>query len=335
MSDAFIIKGTELPVFDSDRPFQLPDGGSTIKDSVKGMESLVDFDDNDGTAEALDAWGDKGADADGDEQDNAGQDLDGDDDESNGQDGNEDNDESGEEDQPEETYKVTLPDGEEAEVTLAELTRGYSRQADYTKKTQALAETRRAIDAEKTTVASLREAYGQRLDMIGTVLQSALGPEQLAAVEQEYVRVRSEAAELDSMEMQRAIAEESSLLIDAIPEWKNPDHRKQEKTALLEYARGLGFTDDQLSGVVDHRLMVILRNSMKYEQGRARRKEIGRTVRDKIDKAKTKTLQPSGRPRVSPNTGKRKEFQRRDKQFKQTGTHKDAARLFEMFVEDL
>jgi hypothetical protein len=47
------------------------------------------------------------------------------------------------EDEPEPTYKVKV-NGEEVEVPLSELTKGYSREQDYTKKTMALAEERKA-----------------------------------------------------------------------------------------------------------------------------------------------------------------------------------------------
>ena len=59
--------------------------------------------------------------------------------------------ESEEEAEPEEeeaapaTYRVKV-DGEEVEVTLDELQKGYSRTQDYTRKTQALAEQRKAAE---------------------------------------------------------------------------------------------------------------------------------------------------------------------------------------------
>ncbi len=48
---------------------------------------------------------------------------------------------------PEPTYKVTV-NGEEADVPLSELLKGYSREADYTKKTQALAEERKSLETD-------------------------------------------------------------------------------------------------------------------------------------------------------------------------------------------
>jgi hypothetical protein len=68
------------------------------------------------------------------------------------------------------TYTVRV-DGQDIEVPLGELVRGYSRQADYTRKAQALADQRRQLaDAEAVllalernphaTLAALAKAYG-------------------------------------------------------------------------------------------------------------------------------------------------------------------------------
>ena len=78
------------------------------------------------------------------------------------------------EEEPEETptYRVKV-DNEEVEVTLDELLQGYSRTKDYTKKTQALAETRKAIEAEKARIEEakqLRDTYAQRLQVIEEML---------------------------------------------------------------------------------------------------------------------------------------------------------------------
>ena len=52
------------------------------------------------------------------------------------------------EEQPKPLYKAKV-DGEEIEVDIDELINGYQRIADYTKKSQALAEQRKAIEAER------------------------------------------------------------------------------------------------------------------------------------------------------------------------------------------
>ena len=48
-------------------------------------------------------------------------------------------------------YRVKVS-GEEVEVSLDELLNGYSRTADYQKKTQSLAEQRKAVEAERVKI---------------------------------------------------------------------------------------------------------------------------------------------------------------------------------------
>jgi hypothetical protein len=77
-----------------------------------------------------------------------------------------------EETQPTRTFRVKVGN-EEVEVTEDELLSGYSRTADYTKKTQALAETRKAVEAERVAIEEakqLRETYSQRLQAIEQIL---------------------------------------------------------------------------------------------------------------------------------------------------------------------
>ena len=61
-----------------------------------------------------------------------------------------------EEEQPETPRYYVKIDGEEQEVTLEELRNGYQRQADYTRKSQALAEQRKAYEANLQAITSER-----------------------------------------------------------------------------------------------------------------------------------------------------------------------------------
>jgi len=69
------------------------------------------------------------------------------------------------EEEPRQRYKVKAS-GEEVEVELDELIKGYQQGTDYTKKSQALAEQRKAIEAERghlEQVKQERQAYAQKL----------------------------------------------------------------------------------------------------------------------------------------------------------------------------
>ena len=60
------------------------------------------------------------------------------------------------------SYKVKI-DGEEVEVTLDELQSGYSRQQDYTRKTQELAQQRKIIEQQQQELAQRHAIYAQLL----------------------------------------------------------------------------------------------------------------------------------------------------------------------------
>ena len=79
----------------------------------------------------------------------------------------EDDDAEEVEEQPQ-TFRVKAA-GEEKDVTLEELMQGYQLGADYTKKTQELAELRKANEAEAKAIQEskqVRDTYAQRLKAI-------------------------------------------------------------------------------------------------------------------------------------------------------------------------
>ena len=90
------------------------------------------------------------------------------------------------EEQPIRTFKVKAA-GEEREVTETELIEGYQLGADYTKKTQKLAEERKAVEAERAKIqeaTKLRDQYAQRLQMMEQFLQQQNKGENLEALKE-------------------------------------------------------------------------------------------------------------------------------------------------------
>ena len=90
------------------------------------------------------------------------------------------------EEQPTRTFRVKAA-GEEREVTETELIEGYQLGADYTKKTQKLAEERKAVEAERAKIqeaTKLRDQYAQRLQMMEQFLQQQNKGENLEALKE-------------------------------------------------------------------------------------------------------------------------------------------------------
>jgi Tfp pilus assembly protein PilN len=248
-------------------------------------------------------------------------------------------------------YRVKVS-GEEVEVTLDELLNGYSRTADYQKKTQSLAEQRKVVEAERVKIeeaAKTRETYAQRLQVIEELLQqqnkgedlSALKAEdpiayavamaekverekQLAAVQAERQRVQQEQMTHQQALLQKHIQQEQQKLIEAIPDFKDDVKGEVIRRDIRNYAKSIGFTDQELSQVYDSRAVQTLYKAMQYEKLMANK---GATTK-KVATA-PKTLRPgTSNPQSSENETVKKERAK----LRQTGNKKDAARLFERFL---
>ena len=71
------------------------------------------------------------------------------------------------------TYTIKV-DGKDVEVTLDELQAGYSRQADYTRKSQVLAEQRKQADEELAATQQERQRYLSQLEQFNTQADSKI-----------------------------------------------------------------------------------------------------------------------------------------------------------------
>jgi hypothetical protein len=90
----------------------------------------------------------------------------------------ESDEEDGSEEAVEEIDVYTIRvDGEDVDVTLDELQKGYSRQQAFTKRSQELAEQRRAFEAEQAETKQLRDTYAQQLELLTQQIQQTIPQE--------------------------------------------------------------------------------------------------------------------------------------------------------------
>lgn len=113
----------------------------------------------------------------------------------------------------EEVFVVRI-DGEEVEVTLDELLNGYSRQADYTRKTQELAATRQRFEAFERLEQALQENPAAVLESLARAYEVNLAAagdestqEELDPVERELAEVRARLERQDAEAARRAARE--------------------------------------------------------------------------------------------------------------------------------
>lgn len=242
------------------------------------------------------------------------------------------------------TLKVKV-DGIEQDLPEDEVVKGYSRTADYTRKTQALAEERKRFVAEEVEpTRQARAEYLERLQALDaviphpgkepdwTAMRNQLTPEEFtqqftewramsdrfARVQQERERVLQAQVEDEQRALKARLAQEQEKLMDAIPAFRDKEKGRALRDDLVAYAKSLTFTDDDLAGVIDHRLLVLLDKARRHDEAEKRKPKI----EDKIDRA-LDTLKPSAtksKPKIS-------EVQRLEAQLAKTGSVDDAAKL--------
>ena len=242
-------------------------------------------------------------------------------------------------------------DNEELEVDLDELIKGYSRTSDYTKKTQTLAEQRKAVEAERTKIeeaAKLRDTYAQRLQVIEQMLeqpeedisvlkdQDPIGyavkmaermerEKQLQAVRAERESVQAKQASEQQERLRSHINQETERLKAAIPDLGDDVKGEIIRRDIRNYAKSIGWTDQELSQVYDHRAVLSLYQGMQYEKLMK-----GKSVAQKKVAEAPKSLRPgTGSQKVDKDSEAVKKL---TKQLKQSGRPRDAAALFERFL---
>lgn len=243
------------------------------------------------------------------------------------------------------TFKVKVDD-QEVEVTEDELLKGYSRTADYTRKTQALAAARKEFEEiERPKLHETLTQYEARLTQLAQELDTASEPDwdrvraeqpaefatlwaewdrykkQQAAVRQEQQTVADKRMELERQEFTKYVAQEKQQLLSVIPEWKDGTVAKQETADIRAFALSLGFTEQELDAMVDHRAVVALRKAMLYEK----RQQRAPAVKDKLAKATPKTT-PTARQAPVPASKRSKDAMDR---LKKSGRDDDAVAALE------
>lgn len=256
-----------------------------------------------------------------------------------------------EEQEPTPTYKVKVGK-EEVEVPLEELLKGYSRTSDYTRKTQEVAEARKAVEAERQKIeeaARLRDTYAQRLTVIEQMLSQGENAEdlqslketdpigyavkvaeqterekQLAAVRAEQQRIAQQQQAEHSERLQAHLQAEALKLQEAIPEMSDPAKSQAVKTDIRNYAKKIGFTDQELAQVYDSRAVTALYKAMQYDKLMS-----GKTEATKKVSQAPKMMRPGT---STPEAKETQEAKKLREQLRRSGNKNDAARIFERFL---
>ena len=247
-------------------------------------------------------------------------------------------------------YRVKAA-GEEREVTLDELIKSYQLGTDYTKKSQAVAEERKAVEAERQRIEEakyLRDQYAERLQVIEQMLNQqpetenldylketdpigyAVKVAELSQREKQLAQVRAEQARIAEQQhreqqeqLGQVVQAESRKLAEVIPEYADPQKGETLRRELREFGLKAGFSEQELANVYDSRAVLTLYKAMQYDKLQSAKPSITKKVNEAPKVIKSGVSQPrDGNDEVRKLKARAKE----------TGRVADAARAFERFL---
>ena len=247
-------------------------------------------------------------------------------------------------------YRVKAA-GEEREVTLDELIKSYQLGTDYTKKSQAVAEERKVVEAERQRIEEaryLRDQYAERLQVIEQMLNQqpetenldylketdpigyAVKVAELSQREKQLAQVRAEQARIYDQQQReqqeqlgQVVQAESRKLAEVIPEYADPQKGETLRRELREFGVKAGFSEQELANVYDSRAVLTLWKAMQYDKLQSAKPGITKKVNEAPKVMKSGVSQP----RDSSD-----EMKKLKARAKQTGRVADAAKAFERFL---
>lgn len=241
-------------------------------------------------------------------------------------------------------------DGKQVTLTEAELVEHYKnglRQADYTRKTMELADTRKAADAETQKAQQERATYAQNLSKMAAQLEGAINQQAqidwnklLEADPVEYLKQqhlynqRQAALQANHAEQQKVqkqfqaeavqakqtrLVTEQQELLAKLPAWKDTAKAVTEQKAIREFLKEQGYADAELD-IQDHRAVLLSRKAMLYDQMMNKAKAAAK----KVENLPTRVAKPGVSSEASGLDGRTKAMQRLTK----SGSVEDAASIF-------
>ena len=185
------------------------------------------------------------------------------------------------------TYKVKVA-GQELDVTLEELKNGYSRDADYRRKTEELSYDKKQFMSESE---KQRQNYSSKLNEANQLLSVAQQQLQTeinsADLEKLYEEDPTEAARIEhrlrrkqeklnqAMEKTQSeqrkqfesfLSDQKKQLASKMPEFSDPAKASQLASSMKTTLNNYGFNDQEISQVYDHRIVMLVNDAMKYRK---------------------------------------------------------------------
>lgn len=190
---------------------------------------------------------------------------------------------------------VTMPDGSTQTMTREDYEGGMLRQADYTRKTQDVAETRRGLDAREEALTSQEIEYAQGLEVVRQLLEAQAPPvpdERLRDEDpieyhnqkdayRDYVE-RNQALQMKQAEVQHSIAEKSAearrvglqqavqYIRDKRPDLGSDEQMNSWLQTNQTYMKTQDFSDQEANMIDDPRAVLILDKARQWDSLQAK-----------------------------------------------------------------
>ena len=249
------------------------------------------------------------------------------------------------------TYTIKV-DGKDVEVTLDELQAGYSRQADYTRKSQVLAEQRKKAEEELAATQQERQRYISQLEQFTAQADSKLDElkstdwtklkeedpteymlkrdqyrelqENKRTVEEEQKNLQYKSQQEQQAKWQEELVRQQEIMAQRLPEWNDPTKGAKLKQDIKSFALKTGFSEQEVDSLIDARSVDVLHKAMLYDN----------LLAAKISNKKAKVVPKVTRPGSPPTKGEisSDKVKAQRARLKKTGRVKDATSVIESLM---
>lgn len=233
--------------------------------------------------------------------------------------------------EPQESFAEVEIEGKLYKVP-EEIKDGYLRQADYTRKTQEVAQGRRVVETLLTTAQQAVQAAQQFGDVLGQIKQADSAIEQFHKLDWQSLRdsdpvdyatkqadftrwqmhrqqlaqgltqAQQQVSHAQAQQLQARLQEAIPVLREKIPGWGEAKAKE-----IRSHASHYGFTDADLDGLYDPRQVMVLHDAMEYRKLMSKKVEASKKIANLPPVAK-----PSARPT---QTDARLQYQKQRDQF--------------------
>ena len=243
-------------------------------------------------------------------------------------------------------YTVTI-DGTDSSVNLEELIQGYQRNADYTRKTQELAQEKNQssefVERSKKDV----EAKLQKLNELNNAAQAQLqqeyaevdfeklydeDPVEAARLEhkmrrkhEQLAQVSQQTQELQAQEFNKYLDEQQKQLVKKVPEFLDEQKAPRFKQQMRDYLSNVGFNDSEINSVYDHRYVMLVKDAMSYRNLQKAKPQIAKKVANAPKVVKGGVAKSKGQADAE---ARRQQLSK----LRKTGQVRDAAKFFRNLI---